>query len=359
MFERTLLYVGPPKTGTTSIQLFVWKNRDSLMAQGFYVPKTGRRGIQHLGLAAMMAQDALGFRKKFLTRRANMDRERFLADLNQELRGAPVAHTLLFMSENLFGADLPEVRAYREVLVGFAPRLESLMYLRRQDRWMASRIFQKRKSGSRDSLEMRVGSSEQYENHVRRWYSESDKCIIRRFDSEFLLNGSLIQDFCDAIGANTSQLDVTEVWSNTALLQEQIELVDAFNMHIESLRRRRRIYLRTNLLSLCSELLGGAKVEFPRGAAMEIFESCRGINAWLHETVDPAGPPLFFNTDFDRYKVDPTNDKRYTIDQLKRLFAAISPGATPETERSALIEQTLVSFLADPEANTPSISRSD
>ena len=29
-FERVLLYVGPPKTGTTSIQGFVWKNREQI-----------------------------------------------------------------------------------------------------------------------------------------------------------------------------------------------------------------------------------------------------------------------------------------------------------------------------------------
>lgn len=353
MFDRILLYVGPPKTGTTSIQSFVWKNRAALMAQGFYVPKSGRGGGQHIELPAVLAKSAPDARKKRLNRQANIEegagdgrRETLFADLDLELSAAPRCHTLMFMSEAIFRSELPEVRAYREAFGGYARHLESLMYLRRQDRWLGSRVLQNRKSGHRDGLAMSGGTPERFATNIRTWHAECDRCHIRRFDPGFLLNASLLEDFCHAIGADPSRLDMTEIWHNSAILQEQLELVDALNDRIGALPFKRQIQSRRRFLSLCSATLGGSRIEFPRDVAIEVFESFGEINRWLHDTVDPGGPPLFFDTDFSRYPDAPANDRRYTMEQLGRLLGAISSGATPRIERGARIDQIVWAFEA-------------
>ena len=38
MAERVLLHIGAPKAGTTFLQTILWKNRESLGAQGLLVP---------------------------------------------------------------------------------------------------------------------------------------------------------------------------------------------------------------------------------------------------------------------------------------------------------------------------------
>ncbi len=353
MFDRILLYVGPPKTGTTSIQSFVWKNRAALMAQGFYVPKSGRAGGQHIELPAVLAKNAPAARKKRLNKQANIDegagdgrREKLFAELDRELSAAPRCHTLMFMSEAIFRSEKAEAHAYREALGSYSGRLESLMYLRRQDRWLGSRALQNRKAGARAGVKMSAGAPDGFAANVRTWHSESDRCHIRRFDQEFLLNASLLQDFCDAIGADPSSLDMTEIWHNSAVLQEQLELVDALNDKIGALPYKRQIQSRRRFLSLCSATLGGTRIEFPRDVAVEVFESFGEINQWLHDTVDPGGPALFFNTDFGRYAEAPVNDGRYTMEQLGRLLTEISSDAVPEIERSARIDQIVSAFEA-------------
>ncbi len=363
MFDRILLHVGPPKTGTSSIQAFVWKNRAALRAQGVYVPRAGRGGGQHIELPAILAAVAGRARQRRLNIQANIAegaaearREKFFADLDRELSSTPPCHTLMFMSEAIFRSGFAEIRAYREALGRYAPRLESLMYLRRQDRWLGSRTLQNRKAGNRESLDIGAGGPDRFAANVRAWHAQSDRCHIRRFDREFLVNGSLLQDFCAAIGANPSGLDMTEIWSNPAVLQEQLELVDALNPKIAPLPYRRQIQARSHFLALCSATLGGTRIAFPRAAAMEIFDSFGEINRWLRDTVDPNGPPLFFHADFSGYADRPANDGRYTLEQLGRLLAAIAPRGAPKTGRGALIEQILDAFL-DPDGFACGVAR--
>ena len=160
-FKRVLLYAGAPKTGTTSIQTFLWSNRGALMKQGVYVPRTGRRGAQHMEVPATLHD---GKRRGGLDRHADVRddnlqerRSAFVRGLDEELANAPKCHTLLFMSEYLFTSTKKEVRTYRRFFSRYAPRLESLMYLRRQDQWLASLTLQGRKSGTRDDLDLTPG----------------------------------------------------------------------------------------------------------------------------------------------------------------------------------------------------------
>lgn len=361
-FGRVLLYVGPPKTGTTSNQRFVWKNRDALIAQGIYAPRTGVGGGQHIDLPAIMA--ALG-KKEARKNRLNFQAQRradekpseapaddrkqlFLAKLDAELTDAPACHTLLMMSEAIFPCGGREVRRYRELFAPFADRFESLMYLRRQDRWLASRTLQNRKSGNRPDLELNVGSPESFARSVQAWHSKSDRCLIRRFEPATWPENSLIRDFCNALGADPTGLDMTEVRTNPALVQEQLELVDAINAKIKDFPFRRQSALRRRLLALAVDNLGGAKIAFPRDVAEAAFAAFEPINRWLRDTIDPAGPPLFFDADFSDYEAAPANDRRYSMEQLASLLTLAAPGARPEPTHAQLVEQIVAAVLTGP-----------
>jgi hypothetical protein len=358
-FDRVLLYIGAPKTGTTSIQSFLWTNRVALIKQGFYVPKAGRRGAQHMDLPATL--DA-GKRNSGLDRHADIRddnlqarKTQFRAGLDEELSQAPPCHTLLFMSEYMFSSARRHTDAYRVFSSRYAPRLESLMYLRRQDQWLTSLTLQTIKSGARSSLRLNPGSPEQYAGSIRTWDSESDHCYIRRFDSEFLLNGNLIEDFCNTIGADTTNLSTREDHANPAILQEQLELMDALNEKLAAISFWRRIPYRRGFIPLCTEVIGGTKIEFPRAAAQAAFAGFKGINTWLHDTRDPEGPPLFFNTDFSKYEEAPTNDRCYKLEQLAHLVSVISqqfkdqglsPLPVPDAgSRAAMIDYIVSAYL--------------
>src|SRR5882724_6649048 len=156
-FERVLLYIGAPKTGTTSVQIMLWKNRSALMRQGVYIPLAGRAGIdQHIELPAIVLE---GDHREDLDRHASLRgldkeirRRRFVDDLDKELLACPRCHTLLLFSEHMFYSTSTEIPAYRQVFSRYSNSFECLMYLRRQDRWLASLNLQVRKATAHADL---------------------------------------------------------------------------------------------------------------------------------------------------------------------------------------------------------------
>jgi hypothetical protein len=354
-FDRVLLYIGPPKTGTTSIESFLWKNRDALRAQGLYIPLAGRKGLQHVELPY-----TLGRQRKKLNRLVNLedgDRQ-FHPDilrsrLDRELATVTNCHTLLMFGESMFATDPEEIPNYKAFFSRYAPRLECLMYLRRQDQWLASLTLQSRKSGTSAELALAPGSPERYEKRVRGWDAQIDRCHIRRFDSDFFVNNDLLVDFCDAVGVDYTQLEIDTV-RNQSLFQEDIELVDALNKQMTT-NFSRKIAYRSRFVALCAETIDGTQIEFPRAAAQAAFESFNSLNTWLRDTRDPEGPERFFNADFSRYPEEPRNDKRYTEAQLRELISAIegkmrdrdleAPVIAGDAPRSALIDHIITTFL--------------
>ncbi len=359
--ERVLLYVGAPKTGTTSVQAFLRDNRDALMARGVYSPMAGRGGIgQHIELPTIIPSRR---RRTALDRHANVRdddvagrRDRFLAELTSELAGVGDVHTLLLFSEYLFSAERPEARAYRALFGGVADRFESLMYLRRQDQWLASLTLQARKTGGRHDLELSPGSPRNYAESVRAWEAHSDRCHIGRLDPAFMAEGKLLEDFCRIVGVPTEGLDMTGVHANPAILQEQVELVDALNRRIERLRFQMQILHRSRFVLLCTEIVGGTRIAFRREAAERAFEGFKGINRWLRETRDPAGPEWFFSLDFSGYEESPDNSRRYSEEQIHLLLAEItgameargmhSPGDPPRASREALVDHLITAYVS-------------
>ena len=361
-FARVLLHIGPGKTGTTSIQHFLFSHRAALRDGGFYVPSALRRGGgQHMDLPLLFGPRREGLERLASARAGSRDdlRESAASALAAEIAVVGGADTLLLSSELLFGAGAPAIDAYKQLFAPYAERFESLMYLRRQDRWLASVVLQRRKTGTRPdtSLDVRFGvnAPQAFEQAVRLWDAVSDRCHIRRFDSEFLIGGSLLEDFCATIGFKGDRL-IKDVVRNRAVLQEQLELADALTCALAPLPFDKRIQLLSRFLPLCSDIIGGAPFEFPRAAAKSAFEAFASINSWLRETRDPEGPPIFFNDDFSEYPTQARNDRAYTVDQLLQLSTAIASRLRAKAldvpmdpgggDRAALVAHIIASFIA-------------
>ena len=360
-FERVLLYIGAPKTGTTSVQIMLWKNRPALMDQGIYIPLAGRGGIdQHIELPAIVLQ---GEHREDQDRHAGLSgvdketrRRSFLRDLEKEFRSCSPCHTLLLFSEHMFYSTAAEIPLYRKLLSPYAAAFECLMYLRRQDRWLASLNLQIRKAAAHSDLTFNPMPPAQYGDTVRAWDSVSDRCHIRRFDREFLVHGEVVADFCAAAGLDIDKLSASGIHANRTILQEQMELVDALNSRLLEIAPARRVLIRRGFLPLCTEVLGGTDFKFPRGAAMAAFEAYRDINRWLHLAKDPEGPELFFDDDFSDYQTHPRNDSRYGNAQLSRLLSVIqgrlgdqgvaAMDAPARPSRTELIEAIVSAFMS-------------
>lgn len=360
-FDRVVLYIGAPKTGTTSVQIMLWRNRAALMAQGVYIPLAGRAGTdQHIALPAIVLQAS---HREDLDRHANLRgidaetrRRDFLRDLDHELAAVRRCHTLLLFSEHMFYSTAKEIPAYRTLFSKYARALECLMYLRRQDQWLASLNLQVRKAVADADPGLNAVPPKQYEEAVRAWDKVADRCHIRRYETGSLARGDVVADFCATIGLDEATLSVSGARANRSMLQEQIELMDALNSRLLALPPQRRVLIRRGFLPLCGEVLGGTKIGLPRDRALATFRAYRNINRWLHVTRDPGGPEFFFNDDFsepgDNSK---KNSGRYTRDQLEILRSVMlerlrsrgsaTTGAPKATSRAELIGSIVSAFV--------------
>ncbi len=362
-FGRVLLHIGPPKTGTTSIQHFLFGNRPALEARGFYVPLASSRGFQHIELPLCFRPHSKNLERLTGVDGGEIDarRETMTNAFAAEMASVSGGDTMLISSEHLFGGAPSVIEAYKRFFAPYAERFESLMYLRRQDRWIASSVLQRRKSGVRSDMGLVLGpdtgfvSPQAFERAVRLWDAGSDHCHIRRFDPEFLFRGSLLEDFCNVIGCDEAGLTMHDAY-NRAPLQEQIELTDALGNALANVPFDKQTAYRSRFQPFCTEVLGGSPFEFPRVQAQAAFEAYAPINGWLRETRDPSGPRFFFNEDFSDYPIEARNDRTYALEELHRLSAAIGeqlralslrvPVDAPGATREAVIAHIISSFIA-------------
>lgn len=127
------VHIGLHKTGTSSIQAFLRKNKPALMERGWLYPRTGWTAGGHHNLA----YELLG-RKRFSEAAGR------LSELAGEIAGAPNA---VLSSEEFEFLELDEVRRLKAALDGREARI--VVYLRRQDELIGSTYAQQVKMGAR------------------------------------------------------------------------------------------------------------------------------------------------------------------------------------------------------------------
>ena len=142
-----VLHIGTGKTGTSSIQAWLHRNRDRLADLGVLFPESpGKRRHVQLGLA-MQPDDArrsLDWRTQQVSSPSEL-RPVFEERLRAEILAARPSR-LLLSDEALSGAPDGAIRNLRDFLDGIAGSVRVVVYLRRQDDHLCSRYQQVVKS---------------------------------------------------------------------------------------------------------------------------------------------------------------------------------------------------------------------
>jgi hypothetical protein len=236
-----VMHIGTGKTGTTSIQTFLHRNRDRLAGLGFLYPESPGRG-RHVRLSlSVLPQDHLD-RTPTWHRQGFATAAEFRADFHrrfcEEIAAAGLPR-LILSDEALYGAPDGARDLLRHLTDRIARSLRLVVYLRRQDDHLVSRYQQVVRAGEIRRLAERVRTmdlSHIYDYHRRlgEWHRDMDpaRMVIRPFERRSFTDGSLHQDFLDAAGVDARADELSQVTTlNESLDAESVEILRILNIY--------------------------------------------------------------------------------------------------------------------------------
>jgi hypothetical protein len=235
-----VLHAGSGKTGTSSIQYFLHRNRTRLAELGLLYPQTpGRARHTRLGLF-IQPDDALDaipawHRQRFSSPVAF--RRSFRRQLFREINESGLSRVLL-SDEALYAMSGRALRRLREFTDGIAGDVRLVVYLRRQDDHLVSRYQQVVKVNETRRLTERMRHLDltdtyDYYARLRKWqrWLEPDTFVVRRFERDRFVEGSLHQDFFQAAGIDARAEELEQVEPvNESLDAEAVEFLRILNV---------------------------------------------------------------------------------------------------------------------------------
>ncbi|MDZ5623107.1 hypothetical protein SFC88_19870 [Nocardioides sp. HM23] len=233
------LHIGSGKTGTSTIQRVLRRNPEALRAAGLLYPRTPGK-LRHTALGLFVRpddelvrhgdwltggyDDPVAFRRDF---RRRFDREIARSG----------ASGVVLSDEGLFSAGDRTIGRMGRLTSRLGGRVRLVVYLRRQDDHLISRYQQVVKMGEITPLTtwMQQDWVGTYDYYLRlsSWQAlEPDAFVVRRFERERMVGGSLVTDFLDAADISVDEADLTHTEPrNESLGAEAIEMLRILNIY--------------------------------------------------------------------------------------------------------------------------------
>ena len=318
------LHIGTSKTGTTSIQHFCTENAEIFEKKGYSYPI-----FPHKFKDTNIMRNA-----HFLAHRAyNEDDSRNLLEEEQYFRQG-----MDFVLDSFKKADnviLSDEGIWSVILKGEKPELlnkimkeasehnyavKVIVYLRRQDGMADSWWNQKIKVGGR--LFSTISWEEYVKNPVNpemNYYRPlklveeavgKENMIVRRFGRKYFKNGSLFEDFVDALGMEySSRFIVSEGQRNISLLGNAHEIKRVLNTLPELSNADNTFFRR--ITAGMSEQRPDLKSEtmFSSEEALEFMEQYRESNRKIMQE--------YFGKDEDLFDMDFSGNKKWVLDHTE------------------------------------------
>lgn len=235
-----VLHIGSGKTGTTTVQQYLRRHPEQLAGLGVLYPRSpGRLRHTKLGLA-VLPDAALAHSRDWLGGDfppPDVFRRRFRRRLRREIEQSG-ASRVLFSDEGLFAVSEAAVGNLREMLDGFIRSVRVIVYLRRQDDHLVSRYQQVVKMGEVAPLSTWATKdftrTYDYYSRLTIWQRalRPDQLVVRPFERDRFVGGSLLSDFSDAAGLRLA-LDphVPPPERNVSLGAAGVEVLRLLNRH--------------------------------------------------------------------------------------------------------------------------------
>lgn len=232
MEAEVFIHIGIGKTGTTSIQEMLSRNRDRLLSEGILYPKAGTAVACGAG------------HHNFFTLEGPLHEAEFVA-LAAELKELNPKKVLI-SSENLCYASPPVIRRMADV---FGGRAKIVIYVRRQTDLIESTFLQWQKTGREyqgdirsffflrrdtpEGEEMQVQKGLDFMLRISPWADVfgADNIIARAYHSK-VIGSDVCEDFMRLVGVRPSAWENIGEYLNTSILPEfsaLISLIDGLS----------------------------------------------------------------------------------------------------------------------------------
>lgn len=219
--KKLYLHIGTEKTGTTTLQEVLFKNKESLKKEGIhFLQSAGVRNNRKIPSFCMNDDNHDDFFKNLRIdslEKKKLFRAEFLSQLTTEIKELPTdIHSVIISSEHLHSRTrtLEEVHNVKTLLSGFFNEIKVICYVREQSATAVSLYSTGIKSGGSPSLKgvlSQCHPNNIYYNYYDMLSNWSDvfgleNLIVKKFDRSSFKNGDLIDDFFGLIDPNLERI---------------------------------------------------------------------------------------------------------------------------------------------------------
>ena len=308
---KIYLHIGTEKTGTSTIQEFLFQNRENLMRQGYYyLHMEGRTEYRDLP-AYCMNMDRVDryFKINFIdSKEKRLEfNNRFIIDFHQKMKNLPDhIHTLIISSEH-FSSRLrfpDELEKLKQLLRDYTEDITVICYLRNQADKLLSQYSTRVKTGASIKIEnfyknFISSNKNNYESKLDLWGGVFGKnnLEVKIFDKKEFHNNSLLDDFIQIIDKNLlTELNMEISQKNESLSKNGIyfarlvnRIIPAFN-HKKGSSKMNRI-----LLDLITRFIKGKPLVLSNSQYNELTGYFASSNEKVRSRYFPQRKSLFNN----------------------------------------------------------------
>jgi hypothetical protein len=222
--KKIIIHIGQAKTGTTTLQKYLSRNRGKLLRQGIIYPEANM-GYSH-GVLAIPFSNRV---QRALVSRlgSDLDEARKLSvdhwrEVISEAETDP--HSILLLSSEHFGAapDLKNLPNFIRGLSSFSGEIDFVYYVRTPSEKFTSSIQQYQKASHRIPRD----------KSPRLEYLEGLKRVanlrIRHFSRDSLINGDIVDDFCSLTNIYNRNFNPVKKEANTSISAEGMILLQEY-----------------------------------------------------------------------------------------------------------------------------------
>ncbi len=297
------LHIGTEKTGSTSIQRFLAKNRRRLQDAGILFPLAP--GLDNQRALTAIAEDNVedSALQEIFNIRTSEDLDCFREDLREKLKeelGGGGFSRVIMSNEHCSSRlrDDSQVKYLHDYLSEFFDRIYIVVYIRRQDDFLVSTYSTMVKTGRTVPIHVPSarGQIRRYDHWdlLSRWARifGRENIICRKYDRSQLVAGDIIHDFGAQTGVPTTPEFERPVMTNESLDADALEFLRLFNRHFN------RTGYRSQLVQALAAISNGPLVTLPENelaAFMALFQESNEKVAmeYFGSTVEGSDNPLF------------------------------------------------------------------